>query len=60
MIKVLKILWSKIKSLFMGKKPSLGSSEQTHWVNHIYDQTRWWPDGQIHWANIHGFDEGPG
>lgn len=57
MIKALKVIWSKVKSLF---KKTSNSSEQTHWVNHIYDQTRWWPDGQIHWANIHGFDEGPG
>ena len=60
MITVLKILWSKIKSLFKKKKPSLGSSEQEHWVNHIYDETTTWPNAALMWANIHGFDEGPG
>lgn len=62
MIKVLKILWSKIKSLFKGNgnKPPLGSTEQTHWINHIYDETVSWPNKGMMWANVHGFDEGPG
>lgn len=38
----------------------LGSTEQIHWINHIYDETKLWPDGHLHWANVHGFDEGPG
>lgn len=61
MIKVLKIIWSKIKSLFRKKNSkTLNSSEQTHWVNHIYDQTKCWPNTGGMYANVHGFDEGPG
>ena len=58
MIKLLNIVWNKVKSWF--KKPSLASSEQTHWVNHIYDETVTWPNSALMWANLHGFDEGPG
>ena len=36
------------------------SEEQTHWVNHIYDETVVWPNKAMMWANLHGFDEGPG
>lgn len=42
------------------KKKILGSSEQTHWVNHIYDESVFWPNKAAMWANVHGFDEGPG
>ncbi len=42
------------------EKPTVDSSEQTHWVNHIYDETVSWPNGALMWANVHGFDEGPG
>lgn len=59
MLKVLKVFVEKVWRLIT-LKPLFGSTEQVHWVNHIYDETRFWPDGQIHWANIHGFDEGPG
>ena len=58
MTKLLNVIWNKIKSWF--KKPSFASSEQTHWVNHIYDETTTWPNSALMWANIHGFDEGPG
>lgn len=33
---------------------------QTHWVNHIYDETVTWPNKGLMWCNVHGFDEGPG
>ena len=64
--KKMKIL-ACIKRFFaklFGKKGAkeLGSTEQTHWVNHIHDETvsvggNW---GTAQWANLHGFDEGPG
>jgi len=61
-MKILKLIAYRLKCafnwLYGGKHVS--GSVQEHWVNHIYSETRWWPDGQIHWANIHGFDEGPG
>lgn len=38
----------------------LSSTEQTHWVNHIHDESVSWPNGAAMWANVHGFDEGPG
>ena len=59
MKKLFKVFLEKIKRLFSFKK-KLGSSEQVHWVNHIYDKTKLWPDGHLHWGNVHGFDEGPG
>ena len=50
-----------IRGLFT-KKPGFKSVVQTHWVNHILDETvsvggSW---GTAQWANLHGFDEGPG
>lgn len=59
-MKLIKKILSKIGSLFGNKK--LSSVEQTHWVNHIHDETvsvggSW---GTAQWANLHGFDEGPG
>ncbi len=36
------------------------SVEETHWVNHIYDETVSWPNKALMWCNVHGFDEGPG
>lgn len=57
-MKLLKLLFNRITSIF--KKSKLGSSEQTHWVNHTYDQTKTWPNKGMMWANVHGFDEGPG
>lgn len=57
-MKLLKLLLERIKRLF--KKPMLTSREEEHWVNHIYDETKLWPDGHVHWCNVHGFDEGPG
>ncbi len=58
MIELLNMIWNKVKSLF--KKPMLASSEQTHWVNHIHDETVTWPNSAMMWMNVHGFDEGPG
>ena len=60
MFKVINILIQKIKSLFKGKKPQVNSSEQEHWVNHIYDESKFWPNTGGMYANVHGFDEGPG
>ena len=37
----------------------LKSTEQIHWVNHIYDETVTWPNKAMMWCNVHGFDEGP-
>lgn len=59
-MKSIKKILSKIRSLFGSKK--LSSVEQIHWVNHIHDETvsvggSW---GTAQWANLHGFDEGPG
>lgn len=34
------------------------STEQTHWVNHLYDETIFWPNKAAMWCNAHGFDEG--
>ena len=42
------------------KKLILRSTEQTHWINHIYDETVFWPNKAAMWCNVHGFDEGPG
>lgn len=45
---------------------SRGSTEQTHWVNHIHDDTIFNPTGTqntwgtIPWINIHGFEEAGG
>jgi len=36
----------------------LKSTEQTHWVNHIYDESKFWPITGDMWANVHGFEEG--
>ena len=38
----------------------LGSAEQIHWINHIHDETVFWPNKAAMWCNVHGFDEGPG
>jgi len=32
----------------------------TNWVNHIYDETIFWPNSAAMWCNAHGFDQGPG
>lgn len=42
------------------KNRRLKSTEETHWVNHIYDETVTWPNKAMMWCNVHGFDEGPG
>ena len=42
------------------KKLILRSTEETHWINHIYDETVFWPNKAAMWCNVHGFDEGPG
>ena len=59
MIRLFKILIERIKRLFIRKKPSLDGSEETHWVDHIYDTTfpghKAGPGG---WCNVHGFREG--
>ena len=51
-------LFSFFGNLFGTKQ--LNSSEQIHWVNHIHDDTVSWPNKGLMWANVHGFDEGPG
>lgn len=33
---------------------------RTFWVNHIHDETVTWPNKALMWANVHGFDQGPG
>ncbi len=48
-----------LKFKFLHKR-KFKSTEWTHWVNHIYDQTVTWPNKALMWCNIHGFDEGPG
>ena len=37
-----KLHWLRIKYFF--KRPKLKSTEQVHWVNHIYDETVSWPN----------------
>lgn len=56
-MKIIKTLFAGIRRFFSKK---LKSSEQVHWVNHIYDETVSWPNKGMMWANVHGFDEGPG
>lgn len=57
----IKLLFKKIRNWIRRKdKHLLGSREETHWVNHTYDQTKFWPNQAMMWANVHGFDEGPG
>lgn len=41
-------------------RPAVSESTEAHWVNHICDETVTWPNGALMWANVHGFDEGPG
>ena len=36
------------------------STEEVHWVNHIHDESVFWPNSAAMWCNVHGFDEGPG
>ena len=55
-----KVFFEKVRLLFSKKNTSLESSKQEHWVNHIYDETKFWPNTGGMWANVHGFDEGPG
>ena len=38
----------------------INSSEQVHWVNHIYDETKFWPNSAAMYANVHGFEEAGG
>jgi len=57
---IIKVFISKIISIF--HKSRLGSRDEVHWINHICDETvsvggNW---GTAQWANLHGFDEGPG
>ena len=40
------------------KEKKTNSAEQTHWVNHIHDETVFWPNSAAMWANVHGFQEG--
>jgi len=56
---ILTTFFAWVKSLFP-KKNKLSSSSQDHWVNHIYDETKCWPNTGGMYANVHGFDEGPG
>ena len=41
------------------KKKISNSTEETHWVYHIHDETVVWPNKAMMWANLHGFNEGP-
>lgn len=59
-MKLIKILLNKIKYFFRKKTNPLSSTEEIHWINHIYDETVSWPNKGMMWANVHGFDEGPG
>ena len=56
---VLRLAWEKVCRLFR-RKGRLGSVEQQHWVNHIYDETVSWPNKGMMWMNLHGFEEGIG
>lgn len=56
---ILKVLWEKFCNLIKGRV-LLRSAEETHWVNHIHDETISWPNKGMMWMNLHGFDEGPG
>ena len=61
MIRALKVLFERIKRLFKKKpsKPLLGSSEETHWVEPIYDATLpGHKSGAGGWVNVWGFREG--
>lgn len=55
----LKVLLRKFIELFKTDK-KLKSVRQEIWINHIYDETVSWPNGALMWANVHGFDQGPG
>lgn len=46
--------------LFTRAKALKGSREEVHWVNHTHDEFCPPPSPAIAWANLHGFDEGPG
>lgn len=59
-MKLLNVLFSRIKRLFTKKHSKFGSESETHWVNHIYDESKIYPSGHVQWVNVHGFDEGPG
>ena len=59
-MKLLKVLFSRIKRLFTKKHNKLSSRDEEHWVNHIYDESKIYPSGHVQWVNVHGFDEGPG
>ena len=54
-MKFIKVIKYWMKGLF-GSKPKLKSTEQTYWVNHIYDETKFWPNKGCMWANVHGFE----
>lgn len=43
-----------------GGNKQINSAEQTHWVNHIYDETKFWPNSAAMYANVHGFEEAGG
>ena len=58
MKKLMIVIASKIAKLFSKKK--VNSTEEVHWVNHIFDETVTWPNSAMMWINVHGFDEGPG
>lgn len=55
-LKTLKAYLVSVVSRLFKKK--LSSSESEHWVNHIYDETKSWPNKGLMWANVHGFQEG--
>lgn len=57
---IISLVFQKIKHMFTKNVPMISSSEAVHWVNHIHDETVTWPNGALMWANVHGFDQGPG
>ena len=58
----LKYAFNWLVAVFKKKhnKPDANSTRQEHWVHHIHDESVFWPNGAAMWANVHGFDEGPG
>lgn len=55
---IFSLIKARVKKFF--RKKLKADNEYTHWVNHIYDETVSWPNSAMMWANVHGFDEGPG
>lgn len=60
MISILRLIVQKLRHWASSEDKASVASTQEHWINHIYDETVSWPNGALMWANVHGFDEGPG